>query len=173
MTAASRHPEQFTCCAVGVTAIRLMGLLLACVLSGAASESTYCAFEVKVNAPTGLPLAKIPVGLAKAGTQFSTAFTDTSGTARICDAPLSAVDIVVGGDVCGLVLVKKVRPTWPTTRQVFVTYTEEDCPHFIFADHCQALLRAEDERGRPLAGARFDGRPARVKHFETPGIRIY
>jgi hypothetical protein len=131
-----------------------------CVLVGAAEEPTYCAFEVRVSKPSGAPFAKVPVGLVQSGTQFATVFTDAKGLARICDAPLHAVDIVVGGDVCGLVLVKNVRPTWFTTRQVFVTYAEEECSHFWFPDHCRALLRIEDERGQPLSGARFDGRPS-------------
>jgi hypothetical protein len=143
-----------------MTETRLIPLLLVYVCVGAAEESTYCSFEVRVSRPSGVPFAKVPVALVERGTQFATVFTDAKGLARICDAPLHRVDIVVGGDLCGMVLVKNIRPTWPTTRQVFVTYVEEGCSHFTFPDHCQALLHTEDERGQPLAGARFDGRPS-------------
>jgi hypothetical protein len=140
-----------------MTVMRLITLLLVYVCVGAAEDSTYCAFEVRVSKPSRAPFAKVPVGLVERGKEFATVFTDAKGLARICDAPLHALDIVVGGDVCGLVLVKRIRPT---TRQVFVTYEQEGCSHFTFPDHCQALLYIEDEKGQPLAGVRFDGRPS-------------
>lgn len=81
-------------------------------------------------------------------------WTDVNGVARFCDVPLHAVDIVAG-TYCGVVLVKGVNPTWPVTRNIFVTY-ESLCDELTFPDHCQVLLRIHDEEGRPLAGARFD-----------------
>jgi hypothetical protein len=164
MTALNRCPALLNFFAGSMPVMRLIGFLLVYLSVGVAAESTYCAFEVRVSKPSGVPFAKVPVGLVQRGTQFATVFTDAKGLARICDAPLHAIDIVVGGDLCGLVLVKNVKPTWPTTRQVFVTYVEEGCPHFTFPDHCQALLQIEDEKGKSLAGARFEGRPA------VPGV---
>ena len=90
-------------------------------------------------------------------TQRATVFTDTSGLAKFCDAPLHPVDFVVGTQDCGVVLVKGVKPTWPLMREIFVTYDKAHCGgEFIFPNSCQVLLRIHDEDGRPLAGAAFD-----------------
>ncbi len=87
--------------------MRLITLLLVYVCVGAAEEPTYCSFEVKVSKPSGVPFAKVPVALVENRTQFGTVFTDANGLARICDAPLHRVDIVVGIDLCGMVLVEE------------------------------------------------------------------
>ena len=72
-------------------------------------------------------------------------WSDVNGVARFCDVPLHAVDIVAG-TYCGVVLVKGVNPTWPVTRNIFVTY-ESLCDELTFPDHCQVLLRIHDEEG--------------------------
>lgn len=122
----------------------------------------------KVTRPSGTPIAKVPVYLIRnQRTTLSGTTTDANGIARICDAPLKAVDIGVGFDVCGSVLVRNVKATWPEVRQVFVTYVETPCDHFLFGDRCQVLLRVQDEAGRPVVGARFDGRPSAVSGSEV------
>jgi len=98
--------------------------------------------------------------MVEKGKQTYLAWTDADGRARICDAPLHRVDIAVGSDACGLVLVKKVEPTWPTTSKIFVTYENRSCGHFDFPTGCLVLLRTTDERGRPIPGARFLSSPA-------------
>jgi hypothetical protein len=139
---------------ISVTTIRLIAILLFCApfVMGA---SSYCAFAVKVRKPSGVPFNNVPVGMVEKGTQGATVWTDANGTARFCDAPLHAVDIVVGTQ-CGIVLVKSVKPTWPATRDIFVTYDDTYCNEFTFPDHCQVLLRIQDEDGRPLIGAKFE-----------------
>ena len=83
--------------------------------------------------------------------------TDPKGLARFCDAPLHAVDIVVGYDVCGSVWVRDVAPVWPSVRRVVVTYVEEWCDHFSFKNRCQFLLRVRDEMGVAITSALFNG----------------
>jgi len=143
-----------------MTLARWIGILTICALAASAAEPTYCAYEVKVSGASGAPLAKIPVGMVQRESQIASAWTDTQGMARLCDAPLHPVDIVIGMSRCGLVVVRNVKPAWPKTRQVFAIYVETPCNEFVFADHCQILLRVQDEDGQPVAGARFDGIPA-------------
>jgi hypothetical protein len=136
---------------------------LALLIIPAAGQTSYCAFEVRVTGPAGAPVANVPVYLIRnQRTTLSDTITNAKGVARICDSPLGAVDIAVGFDVCGSVLVKDIKATWPTTRPVLVTYVETSCDHFVFGDYCQILLRIHDEDGQPVAAARFQGRSSSV-----------
>jgi hypothetical protein len=121
-------------------------------------QSSFCAFEVNVRFPNGRPAARIPVATVEDGKQeISEAVTDKNGVARICDAPLEAVDIAVGQDVCGLILVQRVRQTWPQTHRIFVTYAPNPCYHMGISPQCQVLLRIKDESGRPISGVLLEG----------------
>lgn len=110
--------------------------------------------------PDASPSPSIPVGLIVKGTQKETVWTDQRGVARLCDAPMNDVDIAVGSDSCGLVVVKNVRPTWPATRMLFVTYVKAACGHFAFPQRCIVLLRVRDVGGGALSNATFEGKPA-------------
>jgi hypothetical protein len=133
----------------------LAGLLILFLVPARAAVS-YCAFEVKVTAPSGSPVNAVPVYLIRQQrTTISDTITDANGIARISDAPLETVDIGVGFDVCGSVLVRAVKPTWPALRQIFITYAQAPCGHFVSKSRCQVLLRIQDAEGRPVAGARF------------------
>src|SRR5438270_1023772 len=136
-------------------AVRIL-ILLPFVLATALCETTYCAFEVRVTTPSGTPFARVPVYLIRAQrtTLFSTS-TDEAGIAKLCDAPVGAVDIGVGFDVCGSVLLRAIRATWPDTKTVFVTYSNDPCRHFTFESRCLTVLRIQSEAGRPIAGAHF------------------
>jgi hypothetical protein len=126
--------------------------------SYALCESTYCAFEIRVADPSGTALDKVPVYLVRGhDTQVASTTTDQRGIATFCDAPLGLLDIGVGLDSCGSVMVREVQAVWPETRRVFVTYVKTYCKHFIFENHCLAVFRVRDETGRPVAGARFKG----------------
>jgi hypothetical protein len=139
------------------TVLLVAGLLFALVPSLTA-ESTYCAFEIKVTTKSGAPRAKVPVILVRApNSTFSETLTDENGVARLCDAPLEAVNIAVGFDVCGLVTVRNLHPLWPETKRVFVTFEDNPCNHFVLSEHCQVLLRVEDQESRPVPGVRFNG----------------
>ena len=116
----------------------------------------YCAYEVSVKKPSGLPFAKTPVGVVDNGVQISGAITDAKGVARICDAPVHKVDIGVGAIGEGLILVKGVKPTWPETRNIVVIRDDRHWDEFMFPDECQVLLRIQDERGMPISGAQLD-----------------
>jgi hypothetical protein len=139
----------------------LMFPLLSFPLS-AAETGAYCAFEIKVREPSGKAFPGVPVGLVRSGTQIAQSQTDATGVARICDAPLGAVDIVVGFDICGSVLVRHVVPLWLRSRQVSVTYTRAACEFVSFPTVCHLLLRIVDDEGRPVPEAHFgsksDGR---------------
>lgn len=136
----------------------VIGFLAVCVPT-VVGESVYCAFEVKVTTPSGTPRPKVPVLLIRQNTTFSETATDANGLARLCDAPLQAVDIAVGVDVCGLVMVRNLHSMWPETKRVFVTFAENPCDHFTVPEYCQVLLRIQDEEGRPVVGARLDEKP--------------
>ena len=126
------------------------------VLASMASGAPYCAYEVKVKKPSGRPFANTPVGVVDQGVQISTAVTDATGVARLCDAPMHRVDIVVGAIGAGLILVKGVKPTWPELRRIVVIRDDRHWDEFTFPDECQVLLRVEDKSGAPIAGAQLD-----------------
>jgi hypothetical protein len=132
--------------------------LFACM---AATQPTFCAFEVKVSTPSGTPAVNTPLALVRAHSiTLSESATDMNGVARICDTPLEYVDIVVGFDMCGSVAVRDLKARWPETQRVFVTYVKTFCTHFTFSEKTEILLRIEDEHGRPVAGAQFKGKTA-------------
>jgi hypothetical protein len=123
----------------------------------ASGQTPYCALEVTVRSPSGHKMPGIPVLIGQGNKSvFAETKTGKNGIARICDAPLAFVDVVVGFSVCGSVTVRSVAATWPYTRKVGVTYVKDSCPEFIFTDQCLALLRIQDDQGHPLSGARFD-----------------
>jgi hypothetical protein len=128
-------------------------------MARAAEKSPYCAFEVVVRTPSGAAAPNVPVAVIRRHeTMYSEATTDSRGVARLCDAPLEMVDIAVGLDVCGLVTVQDLQPTWPESRRVYVTLVDAPCNHFTFPTTCRVLLRIQDEEGRPVPGARFVGK---------------
>lgn len=138
----------------------LTGFIFAC-LAIIAAEPTYCAFEVKVTTKSGVPRSDVPVILVRGHTStVLETHTDMNGLARLCDAPLEALDIAVGSDVCGLVTVRNLHSLWPDTKRIFVTFDEHPCNHFVPAEYCQVLLRVQDDEGPPLAGVRFNASPS-------------
>lgn len=137
-----------------------------CILSVpyARAQEPYCAFEVHVATPAGKPVPGVPVAMLRADkTTYSNTASGLDGVARICDAPLQTVNFVVGFDICGSVMVRNLRPAWPETQQVIVTYASAPCPHMTFCNECQVLLRIRDENGNPVAGARFQGTPSGLR----------
>jgi hypothetical protein len=144
----------------------MKGIILAIALilsavSPANSQVVYCAFEVTIKNPTGHPVAKIPVALVgQAKTTFSQAISDVNGVARLCDAPMEPVDIVVGLDICGSVMIRSLKPTWPSTQHLSATYSPRTCEFVSFREDCLVLLRIVDEEGRSVPGAEFATAPA-------------
>jgi hypothetical protein len=156
----SRHQETITVLARLLLMIGFSELFVP--LCGQATA--YCAFEVNVRAPDGRPIAKLPVALIRNDkTTFSESTTDAKGVARICDAPLEYVDILVGSDICGSVMVRHLPPNWPESRRVYITYADTPCNHFIVPPTCRVVLRIQDESGRAIVGARLD-----AKRSSTP-----
>jgi hypothetical protein len=136
--------------------VRFLIAAVAVCMPPSAAGQTYCALEVKVSSADGKPRSALPVAVVQnSQTTFSEAMTDGSGLARICDAPLESVDIAVGFDVCGLVMIRSLHPKWPDTMKLFVTYDDHPCAHFNLPQTCQVLLRVQDTAGRPLPGVRF------------------
>ena len=95
-------------------------------------QDSYCAFEVRVTRPSRAPVVNVPVYLVRDRATIADTTTDVNGLAKLCDAPLKPVDIAVGFDVCGSVVVRDIEATWPAMRQIFVTYMETPCNHFVF-----------------------------------------
>ena len=139
------------------------------VSSAASQDREYCAFEVVVTTPRGLPVIGAPVAEDYQGRPFATAMTDKSGVARLCDAPADSVDIVVGGKRCGATRVSYLSPYWMRTRRVSVTYENCSGEEWMLPGGCRLTIRLRDERtSAPLPGARFRGGDSRAaSEFET------
>jgi hypothetical protein len=126
-----------------------------CLVTAASGADQYCAFAVKVSSPSGRPLAGIPVAMIQGESkEFGHEVrTDGAGSAKLCDAPLEPVTIIVGVDICGAVAVKHVRASWPATKQLYFTYVPEGCNHFGETSSCTILIRVLDEDARPTLEA--------------------
>jgi len=135
--------------------LRCAVLMLLAALSAAAAQgdpSPFCAFEVFVKSPSGVPVAgAYVVETEQGGALFDTQNTDEKGVARFCDAPMfGLVSFNVGGKMCGAVSVEYLDPSWFETTQVFITY--ERCPGVCFSLPGRCLVFA--------AGPRHEGRSA-------------
>jgi hypothetical protein len=126
-----------------------------CFATAAKGADQYCAFAVKVSNALGKPLAGISVAMIqREGKEVGhEVLTDVAGRARLCDAPMESVDIIVGVDICGAVAIKQVTPSWPVTKQLYFTYEAQGCNHFGDIPSCTILLRVLDEVGRPVPDA--------------------
>ncbi|MDP8981993.1 MAG: hypothetical protein M3O35_15535 [Acidobacteriota bacterium] len=60
--------------------------------------------------------------------------------------------------------------TWPDTQRIFVTYVKTFCGFVRFKPDCQVLLRIQDEAGRAVAGARFDGKSSTSSGFDVSDV---
>jgi hypothetical protein len=124
----------------------------------AAATPEYCAYEIRVRSPEGKPLAGVIAGIAQKEHSIIELRTDQTGTARICDAPQTRVDVIAGMDWCGLVVVKKVRPDWLHTRTINIIYAPEDCGGFTYSPtECHMLVSLQNQRGEPVSGVKFEG----------------
>jgi hypothetical protein len=127
-------------------------------ISFAVAQDTYCAFEVTVRSPSGIPMSEVPVALIRGHkATFYETTTDANGVARVCDAPLENLDIIVGFDMCKSVMVRFLMPTWPDTQRISVTYVKTFCGFASFKPECIVTLRIQDDAGHPVIGALFNG----------------
>lgn len=118
------------------------------------AQTDYCAYEVVVRAPDGRPVVAVVTALRN-GKPFASTVTDEQGIARFCDAPARPIQIQVGGNSCGSVLVRYLSPLWMKTRQVFVTF--DDCSEgFFIPGGCHLWIRVHDKHGDPLPGVLFE-----------------
>ncbi len=91
----------------------VLAILLALPVRSAQPPEIYCAFEVVVKSPTGVPVVGAGVaGLDQNGVKFGTALTDAQGVVRFCDAPSGLIEINVGGNLCGAVSVRYLSAYW-------------------------------------------------------------
>lgn len=143
-------------CYVSVSALFLAGFSMGVL--AAPKDGEYCAFVVAVRAPAGKPVPNVGVVMVRTDrTTYAEAITDGHGIARMCNAPMSPVTVVVGNDICGSVAIRNLPPSWPNTTRLFVTYVESPCDHLAVSARCRVLFRVVDDEGRPIAGAIFRG----------------
>ena len=136
-------------------AVLMLGLVLGAAEASAANQTEeYCAFEVEVMSPTGLPAPGVVViGDDAAGFQFGGATTNEQGVARLCDSPRGLAEITVGGRMCGAVTVKYLNSIWPRTRHVVVTYQRCQGDDYYLPGACELTLRLVDQGRSAVSGA--------------------
>ena len=139
----------------------LVGVSQTTTMRGRA-EVGYCAFEVTVKSPKGMPVAGTPVwGMRQDGTKFADTSTDEKGIARVCDAPIGVVDIQVGGRRCGAVTIRYLKPYWMITRHVAVTYENCAGEEWAVPGGCLVTVRVRNSRGAAISGVRLVETPRR------------
>lgn len=148
-----------------VCELALPFLTLLPVLMAAQSEGDVCYFEVAVTSAKGAPVigASVSGVHQQSGRTFNQTFTDKQGVARICDAPEGLVDILVGGNLCGAVAVRYLKPYWMRTRRISVSYENCSGDEWVLPGGCLLTLRIEDQKGTPLSGVLFDSEDKRSK----------
>jgi hypothetical protein len=117
----------------------------------------YCAFEITVKSPEGVPVPGISVSASSEGARpFARVVSNEEGVARICDSPVSSnVSISAGSGGCGEVTVRNLYPLWLQTRRVYVTVQTCLQPENLFAHECRFVVRVRDIRNVPLPGVRL------------------
>jgi hypothetical protein len=134
----------------------MFALIAACIMH---AQLSYCAFEVAVKSSSQVPVPDIGVWLLQAdGSVYSKTQANERGVARLCDAPSTLVDIQVGANLCGAVIVKYLRPRWLETRHVLIHY-DRCLDDFAVSSGCYMVLRVRDDTGRPVVGAHLTQRP--------------
>jgi hypothetical protein len=137
---------------------RLGLVLLAAVLTApeAVAETPYCGVKVLVSDASRLPVHDASVVLlTNDGVALEQTATDERGVASFCDVPLSGANVAVALAGCSTILVRDVRPDWPRTREVAVTYTPDLCTAWTvrLLARCLLLIRVRDPSGSPVIGA--------------------
>ena len=134
------------------------------------AQEVYCALEVTVVSAAGTPVSRTSVLMVdQKGNIFSTSTTDEKGIVRFCDVPSGLIDLQVGGNRCGAVVVRYLRPYWMRTKHVSIVY--EDCGG---EDHmppggCLLTVRVQNENHLPLPGVRFEDQS---EHRSSPTQQI-
>jgi hypothetical protein len=127
-------------------------------IAAAQPDKLFCAFEVTVVTPTGLPAAGLSVAMIRDDDKktVSTATTASDGVVKFCDAPIVPVRIMVASTPCGLTTVGPARAEWPDTQKLLITQNLTRCEEFNPPPLCHVLLRVSDESGGPVQGARLE-----------------
>lgn len=122
----------------------------------AVNAYAYCALKVEVKSPSGDHVARVPIEvLREHRISIAEAASDANGHAEICDLPLGFVDVVVGQDICGSVMVRSIKPLWPQTVELVVTYADLGCNHVAPSPRALVLFRVKDTDGKFVEGASF------------------
>jgi hypothetical protein len=135
------------------TLLAILGLNAAAALGA----EQWCMFEITVRTTGGAIAPGVPVvAFLSDGSVLAETISDSTGVARVCDAPWpSLIQVSVGplGErACGQVRVRHLYPLWKTTRAVHVIYDACFLPEFYRPNRCNYVLRL-DEGGQPLARA--------------------
>ncbi|QOY90023.1 hypothetical protein [Paludibaculum fermentans] len=126
------------------------------IAGGQSFGQSFCAFEVTVRSSLHRPMAGVGVGfIGEHRTTLYESISDKYGVVRFCDGPLMPIDIVVGNDICGSVLLRNIKARWPNSARMSVVYDDRACDHLALSADIVALLRVQDEEGRPISGAQF------------------
>ena len=141
-----------------ISRLKAVAILSFCslLLPASRAQPSYCAYDVRVNDSKGAALSGIPVYLSREQMTIADTTTDSAGIARLCDATIKPIDIVIGKDICQSVIIRNVKPAWPDVKHIFVVYQEIGCSHFVFDDYCQILIRVKGTNGVAIEGATFD-----------------
>lgn len=119
---------------------------------GANPKEGHCAVQVTVTYPGGLP-ARTPVELLDAAGKVVARTETWEGKASFCDFGFGEHTILVGGDRCGSVAVRRVRlQSWP--QQFFVTWNScGDQSGGRYPPSCRLYLRVSSTGGTKLPAA--------------------
>ena len=136
---------------VSIRLASLISVVLAAVgIAAAQPAPTFCAFEVKVVTPVGLPAAGLSVAMVREDNKkpLSTVTTGSDGVVRFCDAPVVSVHITVASTPCGATTVGPARAEWPDTQRL-------DCSksHKVRGVHSRAAVLGAVENLRRIGPA--------------------
>jgi hypothetical protein len=115
-----------------------------------AARAEICDLQVLVRDYEGRPVdPKVTVVGADGRTIAET--VAKGGRAEFCDLGLATVSVIVGGDHCGQVQVRRLKITAGHTITIPVYF--RNCHSFTVFDSCDILVRLVDQKGTKLPGA--------------------
>jgi hypothetical protein len=139
------------------------------------TQAEYCSLVVKVQDSKGVPV-DVRVHITRSDGSVLDELTSEDGTARFCDLGVAPVTVSLGSAACKLLTLRNLYPEWRTERRLLVTYDpcHAEGGDAIFSQACHVLIRAVDQDGVGLAGARVTlNLPARIDPTDRFGRAFF
>jgi len=132
-----------------------LSCLLLFLVPRADAQTDYCSLTVRVQDSQGLPV-DVRVRVTKVDGSTLDDLTSDDGTVKFCDLGISPVTISLGSPHCNTLTIKNVHFRWRIEKTLVLTHDPcySEGGDALSASGCRVLIRAVDQNGVGLPGAR-------------------